>query len=407
MNILPPRRPSTDSRFYPFSRLLALSLVASWAIPFSAQADALFRGNLQRTGVYSAENTALKGQSFWKHRVGDPKVNSVYGDLILSTPAVAEGMVYFGNQKGIFYALDSKTGEERWTFKTGAPMRSSPAVVNGTVYFGCHDKNIYALDAWTGEKKWAYQTGGLVRSSPAVWEKEDYHEVYSRWLLVGSQDGFLYALEPSKGQLKWRFKTEGPVFSSPTVSADTVYFGSLDGNVYAVDIGTGKEKWRFKTGYWVTATPAILDGTVYIPSWDGNLYALDAATGKKQWDFAMPEMTGRVISASPTATKEAVYIGCMGDPRGSGAIFFALDRKAGKPMWQMRVEKGQIEASPIVIGELLLVADTVGMRALDRHSGQELWKVTIGPRKEIFSSPVFDDGTIFFGDANGNMNAVK
>jgi len=378
------------------------------AFPSPLWADALFRGDLQRTGVYPANGSLPKGQSCWKHRVGDPKIDPIYGDLILSSPAVGEGMVYFGNQRGRVYALDSKTGEERWKFETGAPVRSSPAVVNGTVYFGCHDKNIYALDAWSGEKKWAYPTGGLVRSSPAVWEKEEYHEVYSRWLLVGSQDGFLYALEPSKGELKWRFQTGGPVFSSPAVSADTVFFGSLDGNVYAVDIGTGKEKWRFKTGYWVTAAPAVLDGTVYIPSWDGNLYALEAATGKKRWDFAMPEVTGRSISASPAVTKDLVYIGYQGCEKAKGTQLFALDRATGKEKWKMPLEKAQIEASPTVLGDLLLVADTGGaMRALDRHTGQELWKVVVGPHKDLFSTPAYADGMIFFGDANGSMNALK
>lgn len=373
----------------------------------SLRADSLFRGNLERTGVYSEATTLPAGKISWKHRVGDPKINSVFGDLILCSPAASDGKVFFGNQRGVFYALDAKTGDEAWSFKAGAAIRGTAAVVNGTVYFGCHDKNIYALDAWTGEKKWVCPTGGLVRSSPAVWRKEEYHEVFSNWLLVGSQDGFLYALDAENGKLKWRFQTGGPVFSSPAVVGNLVFFGSNDGNVYAVDLGTGKEKWRFNTGYWVTAAPAIMQDSVYIPSWDGNLYALRAATGEKLWSYAMPEVCGRSISASPTVTEDLVYIGYRGSDKTSGTRVYAIRRQNGELAWEFTMPKAMMEASPTVVGDLLIVADAGELRALDKQTGTPKWKVSVGPRKEIFSSPVYSEGILYFGDCNANMNAVQ
>ena len=48
------------------------------------------------------------------------------------------------------------------------PVQSSPAVVNGVIYFGSHDNNVYALNASTGALLWSFTTGGPVDSSPAV-----------------------------------------------------------------------------------------------------------------------------------------------------------------------------------------------------------------------------------------------
>ena len=45
---------------------------------------------------------------------------------------------------------------------------SSPAVANGVVYVGSADHNVYALNAGTGAKLWSYTAGGVSDSSPAV-----------------------------------------------------------------------------------------------------------------------------------------------------------------------------------------------------------------------------------------------
>ena len=68
------------------------------------------------------------------------------GDSVSSSPAVVDGVVYFGSYDNHLYALDTKTGEEQWKFETGDSVFSSPAVSDGVVYFGSHDNYLYAVD---------------------------------------------------------------------------------------------------------------------------------------------------------------------------------------------------------------------------------------------------------------------
>ena len=85
----------------------------------------------------------------------------------------------------------------RFTFATGGPIRSTPAVVGGVLYFGSSDGNFYALDAKSGRERWRFRTGGAVTSSPAIAEGIVY---------FASRDGFLYAVDARNGRQRWRFR---------------------------------------------------------------------------------------------------------------------------------------------------------------------------------------------------------
>src|SRR5882762_10133813 len=141
---------------------------------------------------------------------------------VQGSAAVSNGSVFFGSYDSNFYCLDAATGNLKWKSKTEAERRfaakhlhgaepaaeampdpfdfflSSPVVANDIVYFGSGDTNIYALDAATGNLKWKFKTGDVVHASPAL---------ANGTLFVGSWDSYFYALDATSGQEKWRFKT--------------------------------------------------------------------------------------------------------------------------------------------------------------------------------------------------------
>jgi outer membrane protein assembly factor BamB len=45
------------------------------------------------------------------------------------------------------YAVDGRTGEERWHVETDNDVRTTPVVVNRTVAFGSDDGTLYAVVA--------------------------------------------------------------------------------------------------------------------------------------------------------------------------------------------------------------------------------------------------------------------
>jgi outer membrane protein assembly factor BamB len=63
------------------------------------------------------------------------------------------------------YALSAASGAKLWNFTTGNVIESSPAVANGVVYVGSSDGNMYALSAATGAKQWNFTTGSQAIAS--------------------------------------------------------------------------------------------------------------------------------------------------------------------------------------------------------------------------------------------------
>ena len=68
-------------------------------------------------------------------------------DYLTSSPAVANGVAYWGSGDGHVYAVDAEAGGELWRFATGGRVRSTPAVVDGGVpALGPHELEPHELE---------------------------------------------------------------------------------------------------------------------------------------------------------------------------------------------------------------------------------------------------------------------
>ena len=129
---------------------------------------------------------------------------------IWSSPSIGkDGTILTESDDGKLYAiypfsLDGKTAEQQWEFESkksfgkalGMFINSTPAIgENGIIYFGSDDKHVYAIDIKTGNKKWEFKTNGIINSSPAL-DKTGI-------IYIGSRDKALYAIKTdSKGLAK-------------------------------------------------------------------------------------------------------------------------------------------------------------------------------------------------------------
>ena len=171
---------------------------------------------------------AATGSEIWTFRPSE------HYDSPGETSGVLRGVAYWsgGRERRILftagpylYAFDARTGWAVWRYRTSGPIISSPALANGVVFIGSADKHLYALDARNGRILWKYETEGQVTSSPAYANGAVY---------FGGIDNYVYSVDAETGELRWRFKTGGPVPSSPEVRDDIVYIGSTDRYVYAI-----------------------------------------------------------------------------------------------------------------------------------------------------------------------------
>jgi outer membrane protein assembly factor BamB len=241
------------------------------------------------------------------------------GWIAASSPAVEDGVVYIGGGYGnAFYALNATDGSQVWNYTLSNNVHSSPALSEGMVYFGSFDRNVYALNMATGAKVWNYSTAGNVFSSPAI---------ANGFVYVGSYDGNLYALNATTGEKLWNYTTGNWVAASPGVANGIVYVGSYDNNVYAFDALTGAKLWNYTTGGAISSSPAISsNGFVYIGSGDNKTYAFDAETGAVVWTY---QTNGDVFS-SPSVVDGVVYA-----PSRDGKVYAIVGTlQAFDAVWQ-------------------------------------------------------------------------
>jgi hypothetical protein len=66
---------------------------------------------------------------------------------------VTGGIVYFGSDDHHLHALHLATGVERWKFKAGGRIPSTPAIADGVLFFLSYDANFDAVDAANGALK--------------------------------------------------------------------------------------------------------------------------------------------------------------------------------------------------------------------------------------------------------------
>src|SRR4051794_38874901 len=101
-------------------RTLALALIST-----AAMAQNMFHGDAAHSGVYAGPGPR-SGKVKWAFKAGGP---------IVTSPAVAAGVIYFGALDGHLHAVSQDTGQEKWKFKSKMPIASSPAGAGGGVFF--------------------------------------------------------------------------------------------------------------------------------------------------------------------------------------------------------------------------------------------------------------------------------
>lgn len=255
------------------------------------------------------------------------------GRCVASSPAIGReefGTVYesflarlpCGNAKhadGEVIAVSVGTGALRWRKLIG-PTETSPLLNGHSLYMGDWNGMVYALNTRNGRVRWTFKTGGAVKGGAAI---------SANRLFIGSYDGHLYALNASTGRLLWRGSSDprlfghGTFYSTPAIGYGRVYIGSTDGRVYSYGASTGKRRWSYVTRGYVYGSPALWNNLVLVGSYDHYFYALDAATGKLVWRFH-PDGP---ISGSATVLNGIVYFSTL------AGRTYGLNTRTGRLAW--------------------------------------------------------------------------
>ena len=309
---------------------------------------------------------AVERVEWWRDLVRPPFLE--YMPTEYAAPAVDEGgeLVVALTRDGKVHALQAG-GDEAWTVDVRNRFSAGALIHEGVVYVPGGDGILYALDARTGKERWRYAAGEELVSVPTV---------AGRLVLVASQTDTLFAVNREDGRWVWQYRRElASNFSirgasGATAQGDTAFAGFSDGHVVALSLSDGQVKWdqplspggQFGD---VDTTPLLENGRLFVASYREGLFELRADTGAIRWQgktFGITHLVkrGGILYATGADRVEAHLA-------ANGNLLWAL------PLKDHAAQQAAVTPPYLTVptgGELLFVDIATGKRLMEWDPGQ-------------------------------------
>ena len=306
----------------------------------------------------------------WSSVVGDPLTGHVF----------ALGVC------GYFQCLDGETGQTIWSHamseeygllstyggRTNYPIVHENLVIVSGVVIGWGEMarptyRLIAFDKRNGQAVWFQGTKPLPEdttySGPAISVIQGQTQ-----LVVAAGDGSVYSLQPRTGKMIWNYDVSlRGINTAPTIIGTQVICGhseeNLDhtamGALFALDatqsgnITKSGEIWRTKEQFIGRTGPLVIGDRIYSVDDGGIFFVNDLKTGA----ILGKQKIGTMGRGSPVYADGKIYVV---DGNGRWFIFRPDDAKGLKKIHQLRLEDGDVNASPIIShGRIYLACETM------------------------------------------------
>ena len=163
----------------------------------------MFHADSSHSGT-SNSTAPTTNQTLWGYNTQTPASWGSGPSPIVSSPAIVGGIVYFGSDSGIVYAVNASTGLSIWNFTTGyLYVRSSPAVSNGVVYIGDRRLVYLCLKRFNGQQKFGATRLTHIRLLSAVVDGVVYVNANLAYYGPGLNSYGILALNATTGTKIW------------------------------------------------------------------------------------------------------------------------------------------------------------------------------------------------------------
>jgi outer membrane protein assembly factor BamB len=292
--------------------------------------------------VYCLDNKT--GKQRWRF-TGEREKKYDFADYHHSTPVLLNNVLHVGLGNSL-YAISATEGKKLWQFTTGDVVHTTPAIANGSLFFGSFDGFVYALNIADGSLHWKFKTigqqffpKGEVQGSPAV---------FKNLVLIGARDFNVYALNQKTGTGVWnRYLPRGWGLAN-TIKDSVLHIGTGDERtLFALDPRNGRELWKKKMELLVFGSNAYSATLMYVPSTMGKLHAIDRKTGDTRWTITMPGYQKNRLKyfKEDDSYREDIY-----------SII-----KSNEHFLEVQYEMGGLFSTPAITTNMILVASTDGV----------------------------------------------
>jgi outer membrane protein assembly factor BamB len=327
---------------------------------------------------------ATSGQELWSF-AGEGGGFSLFNtnpSLFFTTPVVTEdGLVIIldSGNKHVMYAVDpndiqDNTPAVEWKFtEADGHWIAAPLVVDDRLFAPNTDGNVYVLDLQDGQsvkqaikviEPFADSNGQPSR----LWAQP---VTDGKYLFVTSLDHSIFAIDLQTYEVVWHEDLEGAVPGGAVLGSDgMLYVGSLAKQLEKFDPATGAHEPVLDTTGWIWGTPVVDGDNLYFTDTEGYFYSYNTQEGRLNWEPVQPDSSAEnAITASPLVLGDLVLLAT--EP---GEVY-AVDNTGNIDTWYSAGDEGKIYTTPVRAGDYVLVAyleSDYYLVALDQE-GDEKW----------------------------------
>ncbi|WP_419168420.1 PQQ-binding-like beta-propeller repeat protein [Halobacteriovorax sp.] len=233
---------------------------------------------------------------------------------------------------------------------------SSPLIADGILYAADGRGNFNAYNVENGRLIWTHKIKGQMTSAPIIFEN---------LLIFGDDTGRVYARDLNKGELAYEFDLDGGIDSTPVTANGRLFIHTRNHKLFSIDVYTGRVIWSYKRSvpYYSTvqraSTPLILDGRLYAGFADGYFVCFSLEEGQVLWERRLsPGQKFVDVDMRPVIFNEKILVGSVDDrtevivPK-SGVLFKKLNFRTNRA--GLEIGNGQNMVFGSVNGELIYI----------------------------------------------------
>lgn len=294
-------------------------------------------------------------------------------------------------------------------------VRQKPAVDNDAVYAADSENSLVAIDRQTGKIKWRVEPSTDTQAvNWKVWEPKTIAvamtggpAVYSGLVALGGRNGEVFAFNALDGKMLWKSMVSSSVISAPLVTFDTVVVRANDGKVHGLDLSTGAKKWQFDRGLPSLSVrgngaPVLGPGLIFVGFEDGTLVALNQQDGKRAWEQLIAKPDGRTELERMADIDGEIQVGdreVFATSYHNSTMALAINN--GQPLWVREV--GGYAGVALMSDRLFIIDNSSNVWALDRASGNDIWKQE-GLLRHGLTTPVVQGSYVVLADRQGKAH---
>lgn len=382
------------------SSLIVLALVALVAAGCSSS-----KSNIRPPQKLVPLNSGLDVATLWDVRVGDGAEESG----VRMRPAVANGVVYVASLNGKLRAMDAETGATLWQITRDwhedidTTYAGGPVVVDGVLYIGTLDGRVIAMDATTGAEKWRAALAAEVLSAAVIYEDS---------VLVRTGDGNVHSLDIADGSSQWVYdRGNVPLLSlrgngGLLVAGGAVFLGTDDGRLVALSSRDGATLWELPVSAGDGRTDIerladadgslqLQDDVLFVGAYHGRMLAVDAVSGRPRWSNEFSSYSGFDVA-------DTTLVGIDDE-----SVVWAFDTATGGNLWKQDALKWRWLSPPVIQGDYVIVGDIKGyVHWLDLDDGEVVARTQLS-NDPIRARPVVVDDMVYVADIAGHVAAFR